>query len=83
MPVRIEVIRAEDNIYNAFLEDDYQIGNQIEASIEFDGKNFFGRGNNQDAAIEELRDAINRHYNAKKHAANTEINKALGQLFHD
>ena len=83
MSITYTVIKAEDNYRNSFLADEDKLGDQIVASITFDGREFSGMGDTQEIAIEDLRDQIDGHFNAQKHIAKTEIDKAIGQYFFD
>lgn len=81
MSVKFQVLKAEDNYRNSFLADEDKLGDQIIASVTIDGKEFSAMGDDQEVAIENLRDSIKSHYYAKNHIANLEINKAIGLHF--
>lgn len=81
MSVKIQVLKAEDDYRNSFLADEDKLGDQIIASITIDGEEFSAMGDNQEVAIENLRDSLKSHYYAKNHVAQLEINKAIGLYF--
>lgn len=81
MSVKITQVKASENIWNAFLADDDKIGDQVRATIVIDGLEISAMGDDEDLAVEELRQKVSDHYNAKKHVANLEINKAIGLKF--
>jgi len=81
MSVTITAVKADENIWNAFLADEDKVGDQLRATITVDGKEINAMGDTEDEAIEELREKVSDHYSAKKHEANLEINKAIGLNF--
>jgi len=81
MPVKFQVLKAEGNFRNSFLVDEDKLGDQVIASINIDGKEFSAMGDNEEAAIEILRDSLKSHYYAKNHVAQLEIDKAIGLHF--
>lgn len=81
MSVKTQALKAEDNFRNSFLADDDKLGDQVIASITIDGKEFSAMGDSEEVAIENLRDSIKAHYDARNHVAQLEINKAIGLHF--
>lgn len=79
--VTITTIKAEDIAFNAFLADQDKVGDQVQATITLDDQTLSAMGDNEELAIEALRQKVSDYYNAKKHKANLEINKAIGLAF--
>ena len=83
MSVIFQVLKAEDNVLNRFVADEDKKGDQIIATLEFEGEQFNGMGDTKDAALEDLCDKVSAYFNAQKNNALLEVNKALGQYFFD
>jgi len=82
MLVKITAIKSEEIWTNAFVADEDKVGDQVQATITLDdGTEFSAMDDNEDLAIENLREKVGGHYSAKKHIANLEINKAIGLNF--
>lgn len=81
MSVKITAVKADEIAFNAFVADEDKVGDQVRATITVDGVEINAMGDNEDLAIEALRQKVSDHYNAKKHEANLEINKAIGLRF--
>ncbi len=75
--------KAEDNRLNTFLADEDKIPDQVVATLVIDGEEFNGLGDDEESAVLDLREKVDGYYNAKKHTANNEINKAIGLYFFD
>lgn len=71
------------SVFDVFLADEDKVGEQVRATMTTNGKKCFGLGGNEEEALESLRDNVNNHYNAQRHVANLEINKANGEYFFD
>jgi len=81
MSVKITTIKAQENTFNAFFADEDKVSDQVQAAIVIDGIKISAMGDNEDLAIEQLRQKVSDHYSAKKHNTNLEINKAIGHNF--
>lgn len=81
MSVVITQVKSSEIWTNAFVADEDKIGDQVQATIKIDGKEISAMGNTEDEAIEGLREKVSDHYDAKKHIANLEINRAIGLNF--
>jgi flagellar hook-associated protein FlgK len=81
MTVVISLLKASENCFNSFLADEDKVGDQVVASLVVNGEEFNGLGDDREEAIEDLRERVNAHYNAQKHIAKVEIDKAIGQYF--
>lgn len=81
MTVTITAVKSKEIWTNAFVADEDKVGDQVRATIVIDGQEINAMGNTEDEAIESLRERVSAHYNAKKHEANLEINKAIGLNF--
>lgn len=71
------------NAFDQFVADEYKTGEQIQATLTVNGKEFSGMGSTREAALEDLQERVNAHSNAQKYVAQTEIKKANGEYFFD
>lgn len=75
-------VKSEENAFNSIFPD-YQVGDQVKATLVIDSKEFNAMGNTKQEALDDLQNRIDAHYNSQKHIAKTEINKANGEYFFD
>ncbi len=83
MSVKFTAVKVEEIAFNAFLADEDKVGGQTKATLTVDGKEFNAMGDTKEEALADLQERINDHYNAQKHIAKIEIDKATGLYFFD